>query len=311
MAIPFKKNAAPIVEGVNFGDLGMYAAGGGLPEGDYIWSDLTVKMHQSQNAAGISMGPPRLGVLITLQSLTDPSAEARTQFYSMGSAADKSFAPNPNTGKGLVAVPGGPGATLNNSTNWAVLLQSLYDCGLPVGVFLDDVSALEGTHVHMANIPEPEARKGYQSNMSEVSAADSNRPKTIAVVTEIKDDGKPWEGTGGVVEAAPAKVAPKVGPKAVAKPALKAAAKPAPVAEVTEDDVQSAAINGVSAVLEKNANGCTKLALRTGTFKAVNDVAGGDMAQAVIETYFSSDDNLNIILGQLGYVAAGIGVKPA
>lgn len=322
---------APPVEGVSFGDLGMYAAGGGLPEGDYAL-EFTVQMYQAQDKTGASRGPARLGVMITASSLTDPAAEPRMQFYSMGSQADKSFAPNPETGKGVVLVPGGPASTFNNSTNWAIFLKSLYDCGLPVGIFTNDLTALDGIWAHLTNIPEPEERKGFQSKTGE--AAEERRPGTIAVVSEIKEDGKPWEGTGGVPQAeaptpAPAArvlprkaLAPKAAPVAAktaapaapARPAPRAGARPAaPTAptEMSEEDVATAAANGIAAVLEKaeNANGCTKLLLRTGTFKAVSAADGEDMANVVLETFFGSDANLNLVLEPMGYISAAGQIK--
>lgn len=313
MAFKKQNAAAPMASGVNFGSLDMYAAGGGLPEGDYIMADLTVQMFQAQNQAGVSRGPARLGVMITFLPLNDPKEEsAREQFYSMGGSADKSFAPNPETGKGIVPVPGGAGTTLNNSTNWAMLLKSLYDCGLPEGIFSNDVSVLEGTHVHITNVPEPEERKGFINKAATGEAAPEQRPnQTVSIVSEIKDDGKPWEGTGGIPAATPAKGKVATAPK----PALvKRAAAPAPVpaAEAAGDeDIQVAAINGISAVLEKNPNGVSKLLFRTGTFNAVKTASGEDMASAVIENFFGNDDMLNALLGQVGYAVSGAMIKPA
>ena len=104
--------------------------------------------------------------------------------------------------------------------------------------------------------------------------------------------------------------------KANGKPALcfkPAAAAPAaePAAEATGDeDVLIAAINGISAVLEKKPEGCAKLQLRTGTFNAVKAAVSEDMASAVIDTFFGSDKDLNMLLGQVGFVVAGPQVKP-
>lgn len=310
-----KKPAPAAHAGVNFGSLDMYVAGGGLPEGDYVMADLTVQMYQAETKAGVKRGEPRLGVMITFLPLHDPKEEnARTQFYSMGGAADKSFAPNPETGKGLVPIPGGSGTTLNNSTNWAMLLKSLYDCGLPEGIFNNDVSVLEGTWVHITNVPEPEERKGFVNRAATGEAAPEQRQNnTVAIVSEIKDDGKPWEGSGGIPEAAAPPVKPAV--KANGKPAVaakKTAAPPPPAAEAAGDeDVQSAAVNGISAVLEKNPNGVGKLILRTGTFNAVKAASGDDMASAVIDTYFGDDATLSALLGTVGYTVSGLMVKPA
>ncbi len=307
MALGKKK----VVAGVNFGDSDMYVAGGGLPEDDYLMRELNIEMYQAQTQAGVTKGPARLGVMITFQSLTDGAADERKQFYSMGSNAHKSFAPNPDTGKGIVPIPGGPGQTLNNQTNWAYFLDSLKDSGLPKGIFTDDISVLEGTWVHIQNVPEPEERKAFVRGAAtgEAGADAARSPGTIAVVSEIKEDGKPWENTGGEPEAG------ATVPKGTAKAAKgKAAPKKAadkPADQSDEDAIQTAAINGISSILEKKPDGCPKMLLRTGTFKSVGESEGADMAQAVIENYFAAgDDALNEILSQISYTLDGGKVVP-
>lgn len=314
-----KAVAPPAVEGINFGDLSMYVAGGGLPEGDYVMADLTVQMYQAKNQQGIAKGPERLGVMITFLPLHDPKPEnGREQFYSMGSNADKSFAPNPNTGKGVVAIPGASGTTFNETTNWAIFLKSLYDSGLPQGIFTNDTSVLEGAHVHIANIPEPEDRKSFRNAAAtgEAAAEQPNRPGTIAVVTEIKDDGKPWEGSGGIPEAAPATPARVNGKAPAAKPALvkaapKAAPVPTPVESGVDQDTEAAAIEGISAFLEKNANGAPRMKVKVETFKHIKAAYGEEMAAQVQDAIMEKDDVLATVLGQLGYAIAGPMVKPA
>ncbi|MBU6231692.1 hypothetical protein KGP36_03405 [Patescibacteria group bacterium] len=296
-----KKQAAG--SGFNLGDLSGYSSGGVLPEGDYVWKDLTVQMFQGTKTDGSPAGPARLGVMITMAPLG--GGEDINQFYSFGSKAHESWAPNPDTGKGIVPVPGGPGTPPNASTNWAVLVKSLQDSGLPNGVLSDDLSVLEGMWVHMANVPEPEGRKAFISKTGESAVED--KPRTIAVVSEIKDDGKPWEGTGGIPEAAPA---PKVKPNGSAKPAAtatlaqRATAPATPASAGTDDGVEEAALAGISTVLEKSPT-CLKLQLRTGTFKAVKEAVSQEMAQKVINTYFSSDAQLSALLEQLGSTLKG------
>ncbi len=162
----------------------------------------------------------------------------------------------------------------------------------------------------MTNIPEPEERKGFQNKAATGEAAqEERRAGTVAVVSEILDEGKPWEGTGGIPEAAPAKPAAKVNGKVQT---IKKPAAPPPVEEAAGDeDIQTAAINGISTVLEKNPNGCPKLVLRTGTFKAVKDSAGDDMANAVLEAFFGDDATLTALLGQVGYTISAGAIKPA
>lgn len=277
---------------VNFGSMDFYTAGFTLPEGDYVWKDLTVKVYAPEPKSGKKV-PARLGVMITLAHLSNP-AEDLEQFYSMGSKAHESFAPR-SDGKGIVPVPGGVGGSLNVSTNWAILLKSMYDCGLPQSIFTNDLSVFEGIHAHMAQVAEPEERKGFQTATGE--AAEERQNKTILVVTEIKEDGKPWEGTGGIPEGAQAPVVSTQSPKPNgADPAVQA-----------EDDLETIAQNAIYSVLKENAAGCPKLILRTGTFKAVGNK---ELANRVVNTYFASDAELGRILGGLGYKLVGPNVKP-
>jgi hypothetical protein len=314
--------------GIAIGDLNMFVAGGGLPEGDYIIKDATIQMYQAPaNQTSGKQSPARLGMMLTLIPYRETAKgveyeEERTQFYSLGTKAHESFAPNPETGKGVVAVPGGPASTFNNSTNYAIFLKSLRDSGLPEGTYTDDCSVLEGMWVHMSNIPEPAERAGFQSQTGEV--AGERRAGTIAVVSEIKDDGKPWEGSGGVpdVNVAPAPAAAKIATKVAAAgqkfngkagPATPVRAKAAPVAAPEpegDEATQAAAISAISSMLEKNPKGLKKLQLRTGTFKAVNDAEGADMAQAVTNTFFVDDATLSGLLGELGFTLKGIDVVP-
>jgi hypothetical protein len=99
-----KPVAAPPVEGVNFGQLAQYAGGFTLPEGDYAL-EFNVIMHQATDKNGVAKGDARLGVMIDAHPLA--GGEVFQQFMSMGSKAAQSFAPNPDTGKGVVAIPGG------------------------------------------------------------------------------------------------------------------------------------------------------------------------------------------------------------
>lgn len=328
-----RRTAAAPPPGVNFGDLAFYVGGFTLPEGEYALG-FDVRMHAYTKQDG-TKGVERLGVMVAAYPLE--GGEPSEQFYSMGSKAHLSFAPNPDTGKGVVPIPGGPATSMPPSSNWGVLLKSLYDCRLPVGVFTNDLTVLDGLWAHTRNVPEPEERKGFASATGE--AEQPQRSGIISIVGEILEGGKPWEGGGGFPEEAAAPAAPKpradaaagkkpalVPPKpaaartAPARPAARTTTRPAPAAapepegeEADENQIMEAALAGVSSVLEKNGNeaGITKLLLRTGTFKAVTAAAGGDMAQAVMETFFGSDASLNAVLGQVGYVASGTQIKPA
>lgn len=318
--------ALPAPENVNIGEDSLYSGGGGIPEGDYAL-EFIVRMSDAVKQDGTARrGGPRLGVQVNAYPLSDPTAEPYVSHYSFGSKAHLSFSPNPVTGKGVVAIPGGPASTLPNSTNWAVLRQSLYDSGLPKGIFVNDFSVLDGIWVHMTKVEEPAERKGFQSQTGE--AAEEQGPRTtgyITVVSEIKEEGKPWEGTGGI-PSPDATPAPKPNGRVAARPAVAAppaanrgrvAPAPAPVAEeggeMTDAELRQAATDGMVSVLEQeaNANGCTKIALRTGTFKSVSGKYGNEVASAVQDLFLNTDANLNSILGPLGYAAKGVHVVVA
>lgn len=319
MATPIRRipGVAATIEGINFGSLDFYTSGGGLPEGDYCLF-FNIMNHQAVKQNGQPAGPSRLGVMVDAYPLDNPTAEGmKNQFYSMGSNADKAFAPNPDTGKSLVAIPGGPGgSSLNISTNWALLLKSLYDSGLPAGIFTNDFTVLDGIHVHVTQVPEPEERKGFQGSQTGEASAEPRVNQKIAIITEIKDTGKPWEGTGGLPDApaaaAPVKPVPAVKGAIKAPPAKPAVVAAAPAAAPPADDadLNTLTVNAVSTVLESNPMGMTKLLLRTNVFKSLSASSGAPVANQVLATYFGDDAALNSVIGLLGYTVAGAQVKP-
>lgn len=339
--------AAPQYEEVNFGDLGVYATGGfNVPEGDYALRFETM-MYAAPAGPNRPSRAERLGIMITYFPMHGDSwGEPMHKFLSMGSKAHESFMPHPETGKGIVRRPDGAGGQLTGKSNWGIVLDSMYQAGMPKGVFQNDVTVIDGIWVHVQSIPEPEERKGFAKNQTaEVEQEERQGGGMIPVITALLDGGKPWEGGGGLPDGAEqvpsvpaprgqalAPVAPKPAARPVAKPAAvapKAVAPkpaagpkrvaPAPVAapepaESTDEDLAMAASNAVTAVLsdDKNAAGMRKLDLRMQTFKQFeNDEQSQATATAVINTYFSSDDNLNVILGPLGYVCAGGQIKQA
>lgn len=284
---------------VSFGSLSDYSSGGfTLAEGNY-GLEFEVVMFQATDRDGNAKGEARLGVQITAHPLA--GGDPQQQFYSMGTKAHESFAPNPDTGKGIVAIEGGAGKSLSNQSNWALLLKSFYDSGLPEGVFTDDLSVLDGVHVHMQQVPEPESRKQISANTGDVEQ-EKRKPGLVAIVTEIMDDGKPWEGTGGI---------PTEKPKAKAKTAAKAAPKAAPKAKaapvVTDDedeDTETVATAAIAEVLEDHPKGLPKLNLRTTVFKSVSTKKGATVAQDVAKV-FNSDATLNGLLAPLGFKVSG------
>lgn len=319
---------------VNFGDDNFYQGGLGLPEGDYALA-FNTQMFQPTKQNGQPVGAPFLSVMMTAYPIDgngNLTGEPSEHPLSCGQKAHQSFVPSAD-GKGFDSVPGGPAVGMNDMTNWSIFRKSLRDCGLPEGVLANDLTVLDGLWAHTRNIPEPEGRKELRSATGEAALlaavlaagqpgqaqqaqAQQARSRTIPVVTEIKANGKPWEGTGGI----PGETAPAGGPapRALARPAVAARGRVAPpvaaapagnghATDVTEEDIMNIALEGVTDFLVKpaNANGCTKVALRGGMFTEVQKKQGDEMATAVVETVFATEETLNAVLNQLGYRTFG------
>src|SRR3990167_8666231 len=325
MPLPQRKTA-PAAKGVSLLDLASYSGDFVLPEGDYaIYHDIRIHRYTKQDG---SQGLDMLGVMLTCYPLA--GGEPTEQFLGLGKKAITSFAPDPNSpawnevgSTKLVAIPGAPAGNMSGQTNFNLWIKSLVDCGLPQDgtVDLADISSLDGILVHTAKVQEPGSRKALGAATGEVGQQKADRgPQMIPVVTEIKDDGKPWEGSGGLPEGAgepAAAPAPKVAPKVPAKPTPKAPvapAKPGPkkpgpkappveeeAAEGGDEDVLAVATAAITTVLEANPAGCALLKLRTGAFNAAKASNDEDMAQRVIDEVVEDGDTLNGILGDLGY----------
>lgn len=328
MALPIKKVVAPPVsDGVNFLSMDFYTGGFTLPEGDYVWTKVDVVMHAGFGP-NADQTKQRLGAMIHLKDLRDLAAEVRPIFCSFGTSAHLSFAPNPATGKGVVPIPGGKASTLPSSTNWAILLKSIYDSDPTLAsVASNDVSIFEGMWAHMKSVPEPDERKGFAQAAVTGEAAvpgqtQERKAQMTPVVTDILDAGKPWEGTGGVPAVSPFADAKTTAAKVngAVKPATtvpKAAPAPVAVAEATAEvddgDIRTAAINALADVLGSKPEGGSKLMIRTSTFAYLKKAHGDDVGSAVIDAYFQpgKEDALNTVLGEHGYVLAGGQIKPA
>lgn len=302
MAVKAAIAPAKVAE-INFGDLGMYVAGGGIPEGKYAL------MHQVVYEPETDKYKPtvkRIGVLLSAYPLE--GGEPKTKFLGMGSAHE-SFVPNPDTGKGLVPKEGGKGSvTISQSCNWALYLKSLYDAGLPPGMFTNDVSVIDGIWAHLVNEPEPADRQTFRSRQTataEVAQEEKPRqPGTYPKVLVLLEGGLPWEGGGGIPEAKAEKPNGKATAAAPAKAAPKAPARPAPVAPTsgpTEEELMDLALQGVSSVLEKNPDGVARLMLQTGTFRKAKELSDDATASAVIDLVFKDDNRLAALLADVGY----------
>lgn len=337
--------SAPVADSrVGFGGDDFYSGGGGIPEGNWILYFDTV-IHQYTNQSGAPSGPPFLAVRAAAYPLEAPDSEPTLGYYSMGTKAGLSFAPNADDeGKSLLAIPGGPASGMSDQSNWNIFRRSMLDCGLPKGVFTNDLRAIDGVWVHIVHVPEPESRKDMPANTGDTQEQ-VRTPRKISVVGEIFDEGKPWEGTGGMPEAAPAaptppakvtrmparpgapaaspaRVGPPVAPtakgpatrapgRAPARPA--AAAPPPPNGEATSEDggLLNAAQLAATSVIETMPNGIPKLVLKSGVFKEAGKVHGNEVATQILDTYWASDEALEGLLSTLGYTLNGPRVEPA
>lgn len=332
MAVRRQAPPPPVQAGgsVNFGEDTFYSGGLGLPEGDYALGFHT-QMFQPTKQNGQPVGQPFLCVMLTAYPIDSNGAligEISEHPLGVGRKAHMSFVPSTD-GKGFDAVPGGPATGMNDMTNWSIFRKSMRDCGLPDGILANDLTVLDGIWVHTRNVPEPEERTALRSSTGEAALraasgqAEDNRVKLIPTVVEIKANGKPWEGTGGIPgETAPAatpagrRVAPRTAAPAAAAPGSRRIAPGAQAqapagnghaTDVSDEDMMNAALEGLTDFLVKpaNANGVTKVALRAGAFTELSKKQGDEMAQAVVETFFSDDAMLNSVLNQLGYKVFG------
>jgi len=304
------KRAVSTVPVISFLRLEDYSQGGGLPDGDYLWSNLQFVMFQPTKKDGTVVGPARLSVQIVMEPPAGATTteEQRVQNYSMGSNAHLTYQPDPTSGgKKLALVPGGPASPLYESTNWHYLLKSIYDTTtVPEDLPMDDLSVFEGIVAHMTSIPEPEERRNFRTSLAELDPNAGKRVNRIAVVAEIKS--APW------IEGVPAKaptpeLATPAPPAKASLPSRKTGvlpASPAPAAPTQAVNGGDVDILGkIASVLESNPNGVGKTALRMAVFKDVRGLANG---QALMDQYFSSDETLNALLNQWGYKLAGANV---
>lgn len=308
---PAKQNRA--TDGPNFGDLNFYSGGRMMPEGNYA-IEFTIGMHAGTKSDGTPAGPERLGVFLNATPITE-SGEANgdpldpPHFISMGSKAHESWAPDPDTSKSLVAVPGGPGAGLSNKTNWFLFLKSIYDCGMPQGTLQNDLSAIDGIWVHVANVPEPEDRKNFRAQTGEAGGEERRGGGMVPVVTEILEGGKPWDGSGGMPSEGAKKPAAKGKAAPAAAPKTNGKAKAAPPA-AADDSVREAASESITSILAENESGMKRTKLRMEVFKAVKKAHGDEMVQKVMDEVVGNDDALSGVLEELGFTLSGQDIKP-
>ena len=312
---------------MSIGALSNYSGGFTLPEGLYALKFL-VHMFTPTKSDGSPAGAARLGVTLTCAPINEEGervADDVDQFISLGTKAHESWAPDPETGGGVVAIPGGKGVALNNQSNWFYFWKSLYDAGMPEGFVDNDLHVLDGIRVRTANVPEPESRKRLQAATGEAAMMGGGQEKkgsgVMVTVLEVLDGGKPWEEAVEFPEeenakpkkkaAVKAPVKPVAKPAVAAKPGPKAVVKPkaAPAAEETEGISEEVADVAQAAFAElfadaKYEDGLKVIMARTKIFTAVKAEHGDEMAQQMVSV-FDNEEALSTVLGALGYSVNG------
>lgn len=329
--------------GINFLDYDQYQSGGGIPNGRFIlYFDPMNFKPEPRSGVRQQFSDARLGVMVTAYN-PDNKDDIHTQFLAFGKDLNKAYTVNPDPNiKGLLPIPGAAAIPFPASSNWGYFLKSMLDMGMPRNYATNDLTAMDGVWADVAQNPEPEDRKGYRNSakaMSEVEAPEIKGSGKILQIVDFVENGKPWEGGGGMPEGfpehnitnilkkpapatagaakpspRPGPVAPKPGPKPPVS-AAKGPAKPAPkaAAEATDLDpmeVHDAAIQAIAAILGENVDGLLRIKLRNGVF-ANSNKTNPAMGQAILEQFFATDDSLNGILGEIGYVIEGLNVVVA
>ena len=143
-----------------------------------------------------------LALQATMKVLGDDSGNEHIQLFSAGNTAD--FLPDPDT-DGKTLIKNAVRESLTRSTNLALFLQSMIDCGADLGPMSSgDVSVLEGLKCHVMRKPAPK-RDGLPVNARQDSQG-REREKTILLCTKII--ALPWDKKGKGTPKATAAAAP-------------------------------------------------------------------------------------------------------
>ena len=303
--LPLRRAAAPAQQYVPFLRLSDYSSGGMIPDGDYLIPDFSVVNFTPTKRDGTVAGPMRLSVRVTFDppNGAQTQEDRREQHYSMGTNAHLLFQPVPTYGKRLIPVENATAGGFYDMSNWHLFLKSLYDSGMPEDFAVDDLTTLDGIVVHIKNVKEPEERKGFRTqNTGEVQADQKDRK--IPIVTDILL--APWLAAGATRPSFPVPTQPSPAVRAALPLRGTVTAATIPVPPVSNNgavDNETAVATAILSLFEKNPNGCSKLALQTGTFRAL---VGNPNQQQIMTTYFSDEATLSSLLNQMGYkLAAG------
>jgi hypothetical protein len=242
------------------------AGGGGLNDADVTITQARFRLWDYNGAIQV----PVLGLSIDFE--TEDGGKAN-QVYSAGDT--KHFVPSDD---GRQAIPVGKLEGLNENTNCMAFLASLVNSGFPEDKLGDDISVIEGTKVHIDQVPQPK-RPG-------VSGGDKN--KTLGIVTKLL--GLPNEGT----KAGKAKVS-----KAATKgqPVAQTQASPATNGAEDPDAIHGETVGHILSILAAKGGSVEKKALSNELFKLVQK----DPNRNKIMALGFKDEFLNGAMGEVPF----------
>lgn len=205
--------------------------------------------------------------------------EPFTQYYSAGDLTEwipsndgegsvDLDSEDPEEREGIYALAVGDKERLSNSSNWAHFVAAAIKAGFPVDLITPDVTFLEGTTGHLAQVPQKK-RSGIV-----VAEGEEKKERTILVLTEITSGGKQEpaktaQGKAGAGKATATATKPAAGAKKGGEPSLEDRLVDMVVQALAGSDDGTVAKKSLAALAMKTFAGAEKA-------KAVNQVGKPD-----------------------------------
>lgn len=242
--------------------------------GGSLLDDVDVTYERARFGYGYGDGKDG-GDAVTLQVvMKDSDGNEHFGYYSIGQGfvpSETGKAVDDNNGKFLVPV--GDKTAPNNSSNFALLLISMVNAGVPEDLFDGDISTIEGLVGHVNRVPAPK-RNNLPTRPGQKA---QNDPTILLFTTLISLPGETKK--------------PVAGKAGAAKPGVKpAAGKPAPAA-ATEVDASELEGELIGLFASKGVESMKKIELVKGLFssiEAANTNKKAILAQAGKEEYLNA-----------------------
>lgn len=242
--------------------------------GGSLLDDVDVTYERARFGYGYGDGKDG-GDAVTLQVvMKDSDGNEHFGYYSIGQGfvpSETGKAVDDNNGKFLVPV--GDKTAPNNSSNFALLLISMVNAGVPEDLFDGDISTIEGLVGHVNRVPAPK-RNNLPTRPGQKA---QNDPTILLFTTLISLPGETKKPVAGKAGAA------KPGAKPVA-------GKPAPAA-ATEVDASELEGELIGLFASKGVESMKKIELVKGLFssiEAANTNKKAILAQAGKEEYLNA-----------------------